>query len=84
MKVGDETGEVSSGRLTTATVTMGISWKTKSQRTPDEKSEEAIVPVGRKPNDRQDNTTCLEGRASASIMSSGEVSEGACRKANHT
>ena len=41
----DETGEVSSGRLSTATVTMGISRKTKSQRTPGEKSEEAIVPL---------------------------------------
>ena len=43
MKVGDETGEVSSGRLSTATVTIGISRKTKSRRTPDEKSEEAIL-----------------------------------------
>jgi hypothetical protein len=49
--VDDETGEVSSGRLPTAIVTMSISRKTKSQRKPDEKSEEAIVPVGRKSND---------------------------------
>ena len=52
VKVGDETGEVSSGRMSTATVTMGISRKTKSQRTPGEKSEEAIVSMGRKSKDR--------------------------------
>ena len=51
---------------------------------PGEKSEEAIVPVGRKPNDGQDNTTCPEGRASALTTLSEEVSVGACRKANHT
>ena len=45
MTVDDETGEVSSGRLPTAIVTKSISRKTKSQRKPGEKSEEAIVPL---------------------------------------
>ena len=56
----------------------------KSRRTPGEKSEEATVPMGRKPNDGQDNITCSEGRVSALTTLSEEVSVGACRKANHT
>jgi hypothetical protein len=51
---------------------------------PDEKSEETIVPVERKLNDGKDNITCPEGRVSTSTRFSEEVSDGACRKANHT
>ena len=51
MKAGDETGEVSLGRWSTAIVTNGISVKAKSRRKPGEKSEEAIVPVERQLND---------------------------------
>ena len=43
MKAGDETGGVSFGRWNRTTVTAGISEEAKSSRTPDEKSEEAIV-----------------------------------------
>lgn len=39
----DGTGEVSSGRSTTASVTDGISCEVKSEGKPDEKLEEAIV-----------------------------------------
>ena len=41
----DGTGEVSSGRSSTADVTDGISCEAKSEGKPDEKSEAVIVPV---------------------------------------
>ena len=41
----DGTGEVSSGRWHRTIETKGISCKAKSPRMPDEKSEEAIVPL---------------------------------------
>ena len=50
----------------------------------DEKSEETIVPMRRKPNNGRDNTTRSEGRVSTSTRFSEEVSDGACRKANST
>ena len=43
MKVDDGTGDVSSGRQYRTVVMKGISRKVKSQKRPDEKSEEAIV-----------------------------------------
>jgi hypothetical protein len=51
VKAGDGTGEASSGRRYRTSVTAGISRKAKSCGIPDEKSEEAIVPVERKLND---------------------------------
>ena len=45
MTVDDGTGEVSSGRWATATVTAGLSRNAKSRGKPGEKSEEAIVPL---------------------------------------
>jgi len=51
VKVDDGTGEVSHGQQATTAVTNGISRETKSRRKPCEKSEETIVPVGRKSND---------------------------------
>lgn len=46
---------------------------------------EGEVGGGHSTKDHRDNTTRCEGRASTSVESSGEVSDGACpKRANHT